>query len=88
MTYNVPAVIKVQGSKEALLEAENSLWNKRASKILKIDEKINKAKSKIQQITPMYLNKLIGLYERKHTSQKDKMHILMELKKYYIGILI
>ena len=32
---------------------------------------------------PDYLDQLIGLYERKNTSQKDRMYILLELKKYY-----
>lgn len=38
---------------------------------------------KTQQVTPEFLDKLIGLYERKNTSQKDKIYILLELKKYY-----
>jgi hypothetical protein len=34
-------------------------------------------------MTPEYIDVLIGLYERKNTSQKDKMYIMAELKKYY-----
>ena len=34
-------------------------------------------------MTPKYIDVLIGLYERKSTSQKDKMYIMAELKKYY-----
>lgn len=34
-------------------------------------------------MTPNFLDKLIGLYERKRTSQKNKIYILHELKKYY-----
>lgn len=59
------------------------LWNQRKSKIERIDNKINNAKLKIQQMTPKYIDVLIGLYERKSTSQKDKMYIMAELKKYY-----
>jgi len=55
----------------------------RRPKILKITNKIEKAKIKTQQMTPVFLDKLIGLYERKNTSQSDRMHILFELKKYY-----
>lgn len=29
---------------------------------------------------PSFLDKLIGFYERKNTSQKDRMYILAELK--------
>lgn len=59
------------------------LWNQRKSKIERIDNKINNAKLKTQQMTPKYIDVLIGLYERKSTSQKDKMYIMAELKKYY-----
>lgn len=55
----------------------------RQSKIKRVDEKIEKALSKTQRVTPIYLDKLIGLYERKRTTQKDKVYILLELKKYY-----
>lgn len=64
-------------------EAEKALWSKRSPKIQRIDQKINVALEKTQQVTPSFLNKLIGLYERKNTSQKDKLYILQELKKYY-----
>lgn len=59
------------------------LWNQRKSKIERIDNKITNAKLKTQQMTPKYIDVLIGLYERKNTSQKDKMYIMAELKKYY-----
>lgn len=57
------------------------LWKKRESKIEKINVKIEKAKLKTQQVTPNFLDKLIGLYERKNTTQKDKMYILLVLCK-------
>lgn len=63
--------------------AEKILWNKRKLKIERINLKIEKAVLKTQQVTPTYVDQLIGLYERKRTSQKDKVYILLELKKYY-----
>ena len=65
-----------------LMESEK-LWNKRKNKIDRVTQKIEKAKSKTQQVTPIFLEKLIGLYERKNTSQKDKVYIILELQKYY-----
>lgn len=59
------------------------LEEKREPKIERINKKIESAKLKTQQMTPDFLDRLIGLYERKNTSQKDRMYILLELKKYY-----
>ena len=70
-------------SAEKIVNAEKVLWNKRESKIEKINQKIEKAILKTQQVTPSFVDKLIGFYERKSTSQKDRMYILLELKKYY-----
>ena len=70
-------------SEESLAAERQALWAKRGSKIQAINEKIDRAKSKVQQVTPAYINQLIGLYERKNTSQKDRVYILTELKKYY-----
>lgn len=64
-------------------EEYHILENKRKPKIEKINKKIKNAKLKTQQVTPEFLDKLIGLYERKNTSQKDRMYILLELKKYF-----
>lgn len=50
------------------------------SKIDRINSKIEIALSKTQQVTPSFINQLIGLYERKNTTQKDKVYILLELK--------
>lgn len=63
--------------------AKENLWNQRRPKIERVNVKIERAKLKVQQVTPAYLDQLIGLYERKKTSQKDKVYILAELKKYY-----
>lgn len=59
------------------------LWQKRKNKIVRIDKKISYAKAKTQMVTPNFLDQLIGLYERKNTSQKDKVYIIYELEKYY-----
>ena len=64
-------------------QAKRILWEDRSSKIQRINQKIDRAKSKVQQITPNYIYQMIGLYERKNTSQKDKLYILAELKKCY-----
>lgn len=53
------------------------------TKIERVDNKIAKAKEKTQIVTPVFLDKLIGLYERKNTTQKDKIYIIYELMKYY-----
>lgn len=59
------------------------LYQKRKKAIDKVDNKIQLAKLKTQQVTPEFLDKLIGLYQRKRTTQKDKVYIITELKKYY-----
>ncbi|OSA94313.1 UNVERIFIED_ORG: hypothetical protein B2H93_09180 [Clostridium botulinum] len=70
-------------SQGEMINENEKLWKKRAPKIEKINKKIEMAKQKTQQVTPAYLDQLIGLYERKNTSQKDKMYIIIELEKYY-----
>ncbi|MEG1957809.1 MAG: toll/interleukin-1 receptor domain-containing protein [Lachnospiraceae bacterium] len=64
------------------LELSNLEKNRRR-KIEKINEKIEIALIKTQQVTPSFIDQLVGLYARKNTEQKDKMYILLELKKYY-----
>lgn len=70
-------------SEEKRVNAERMLWNERKDKIERIKKKIEKALNKTQQVTPEFIDKLIGLYERKKTTQKDRVYILLELKKYY-----
>lgn len=70
-------------SEVACDDARKTLWEQREPKTQRVNQKIECAKSKVQQITPTYIEQLIGLYERKRTSQKDKLYILAELKKYY-----
>ena len=55
----------------------------RMPKIKKKKDKIDKAIAKTQQIEPQFLDKLIGLYERKNTTQMDRVYIMLELQKYY-----
>ena len=62
---------------------QKELWSLRFPKIDRINRKIELAISKTQQVTPAFLDRLIGLYERKNTTQKDRVYILAELKKYY-----
>lgn len=70
-------------SEEEVSKLTQILWNKRKPKIERINKKIEHAKSRTQQMTPEFIDQLIGFYERKNTSQKDKMYILLELQKYY-----
>ena len=70
-------------SKDAQEVAQSALWTKRKTKIEIINLKIENALKKTQQVTPAFIDQLIGLYERKNTTQKDKVYILLELKKYY-----
>ena len=65
------------------VDSSVKLWEARKYKIDRINSKIEIALSKTQQVTPSFINQLIGLYERKNTTQKDKVYILLELKKYY-----
>lgn len=70
-------------TQENCILARKSLFEKRKPKIERINQKIEKALSKTQQVTLSFIDQLIGLYERKNTSQKDRRYILLELKKYY-----
>ena len=70
-------------SQEAQDAAMRALCAKRKPKIERINLKIEKALKKTQQVTPAFIDQLIGLYERKNTTQQDKVYILLELKKYY-----
>lgn len=70
-------------SNDVWIESKETLWAQREPKIQKINQKIDRAKARLQQVTPAYIDQLIGLYERKNTTQKDRLYILLELKKYY-----
>lgn len=64
-------------------EYKNLLDKRRLPKIEKRQEKIEKAKKRAQEMEPEFLDALMGLYDRKNTSQKDKVYIFLELEKYY-----
>ena len=70
-------------TEESRILARENLWKRRKPKIERVNQKIEKALSKTQQVTPCFIDQLIGLYERRNTSQKDRRYILLELKKYY-----
>lgn len=70
-------------SERSRIDSSVKLWEARKSKIDRINSKIEIALSKTQQVTPSFINQLIGLYERKNITQKDRVYILLELKKYY-----
>ena len=70
-------------SEQNRIDSQAKLWEIRKSKIERINRKIEVALSKTQQVTPSFIDQLMGLYERKNTTQKDKVYILLELKKYY-----
>lgn len=59
------------------------LQNNRLPKIKIVKDKIEKSKLKSQEVEPTYIDKLIGLYDQKTTSQKDRVYIFKELEKYY-----
>lgn len=52
------------------------------AKVKKRQEKIRKATERTQRVEPFFLDALMGQYERKNTSQKDRMYIMKELEKY------
>lgn len=62
--------------------SEEELWEKRFPKIERIKARIEKAKSRTQQVTPDYISKIIALYYN-CKNLKDKMYILKELERYY-----
>lgn len=72
-----------QYSEEVRKRNEECFAVERSSKIIRIYNKIDKAKLKTQQIEPEFLDVLMGLYDKNTTTQKDKVYILLELQKYY-----
>lgn len=70
-------------SSETYLENVRKLTALRSPKIKTRIDKLEQAKKKAQAVEPAFLDALIGLYNRKTTSQKDRIYILLELEKYY-----
>lgn len=64
-------------------ENKRILDKKRFPKIKKRQENIHKARERAQQVEPEFLNALMGFYDRKNATQKDKVYIFLELEKYY-----
>lgn len=76
---------KTRREKYDSVEAENykSLFDKKQlSKVTKRREKINRAKQRSQAVEPEFLDVLIGFYDRKNASQKDRVYIMKELERY------
>lgn len=65
----------------ARASAESEFIKSRNNANLKKKEKVDAAKRKAQEVEPEFLEKMIGLYDRKRTSQKDRIYILHELYK-------
>lgn len=70
-------------SSETYLENVRKFTALRSPKIKSRIDKLEQAKKKAQAVEPAFLDALIGLYNRKTTSQKDRIYILLELEKYY-----
>lgn len=62
---------------------KEAIVRNRVPRIKKKKDKIDKAIAKTQQMEPQFLDKLMGLYERKNTTQMDRVYIMLELQKYY-----
>lgn len=82
-TPNFKKIFVKNYSYDSFVAARSNLSRKRQPKIDKINAKIRFALEKTQQLTPTYIEKITGLYSQKTISQKDKVYILAELKKYY-----
>lgn len=83
MSKEYVELYKLKFNKDVQLQNEEKLKQEREPKINKRREKIYKAKLKVQEIEPFYLDELMGLYDRKVTTHKDKVYIFKELEKYY-----
>lgn len=70
-------------SEDIYMSNEKKLLAERMPKIQARTEKIKLMKQKAQAVEPEFLDTLIGLYDRKNTSQRDRVYILKELEKYY-----
>lgn len=71
-------------SEETANEFREELSKKRIPKIARVNRKIELAKSKTQKVEPEFLDKMMGMYDKKSTSLKDKVYILNESVKYFV----
>lgn len=69
-------------NEEYVKEIKNNFSLERYGKTSKRKAKLQRALDKVQNVEPKYLDKLIELYLGKRTTQKDKVYIITELKKY------
>ena len=69
-------------SEEKRKTSEDSFVDTRKKKNDKKRQKVEEAKKRAQGVEPIFLDKMLGLYDRKTTSQKDRVYILNEIKKY------
>lgn len=67
---------------ERITDAYQKLEKKRIISLAKMNTKVQGAQEKAQQIEPAFLDSIIGFYDRKGVSQKDRVYILHELYKY------
>ena len=74
---------KEKFSKSIQEQRENELKKVRMPRINRKRNKIAQAQQHVQMVGPTFLDKLMGFYDRKNASLKDKVYILRELKKYY-----
>lgn len=65
------------------IKAFEDFSSERLRKNAKRKGKIDKALERAQKVEPEFLDRLIGLYDRKNTTQKDRVYIMHELEKYY-----
>ena len=76
-------LLRTQWQTEHKYNTYQAFCTERYGKNNKRQSKIEKALEKAQRVEPEFLDRLIGLYDRKNTSQKDKVYIVVELEKYY-----
>ena len=65
------------------VKAVEAFSSERTRKNAKREGIIAKALERAQRVEPEFLDRLIGLYDRKNTTQKDRVYIMHELEKYY-----
>lgn len=75
--YQVNFKEEIVQKKYIELQKERELKNKSRY------ENLLKAQERVQKVEPEFLDKLLGLYFRKTTTQKEKMYLFSEIEKYY-----
>ncbi|QNM15798.1 toll/interleukin-1 receptor domain-containing protein [Fusobacterium hominis] len=75
--YQVNFKEEIVQKKYIELQKERELKNKSRY------ENLLKAQERVQKVEPEFLDKLLGLYFRKTTTQKEKMYLFSEIEKYF-----